>query len=332
MTPGEQILIMRQKIIQIYKSYQRVILPLGKFIAVLGILLAINNTIGVIKPLTGPVVTFSIALISGFLSASLMMILIMGIVAAHILSANFVIGVGLLGVFIVSYVLFIRLYPKESLLIVLTIVAFNLNMEYVILLIVPLFGGMACLVALIMGVAVSFIQTPLISVIQTSEVIEKIQDAATPVLDMLNQNMLNNKEMFVTMAMFLVVFIVIYAIRNLAIDYAPYVAVGVGAVINLLGFGLAILFLELEINLLGLMLTTVVGAVIAILSAVLLRPLDYSRAETVQFEDEDNYYYVKVIPKICISMDTTKVKQVYTSHGQKDIGEIARKNYTEEEI
>ncbi|HOA81281.1 MAG TPA: hypothetical protein PKK61_09505, partial [Defluviitaleaceae bacterium] len=40
------------------------------------------------------------------------------------------------------------------------------------------------------------------------------------------------------------------------------------------------------------------------------RVVDYSRVENVQFEDEENYYYVKVIPKIILEKPKREIKRI----------------------
>ena len=41
--------------------------------------------------------------------------------------------------------------------------------------------------------------------------------------------------------------------------------------------------------------------------------MDYSRIESVQFEDDDYYYYVKAVPKVTVSDSLRTVKTISTS-------------------
>ena len=49
----------------------------------------------------------------------------------------------------------------------------------------------------------------------------------------------------------------------------------------------------------------------------MIRSLDYSRVERVQFEDDEYYYYVKAVPKASVTQEDKKVKQI-TSRRKKD--------------
>jgi hypothetical protein len=46
--------------------------------------------------------------------------------------------------------------------------------------------------------------------------------------------------------------------------------------------------------------------------------LDYQRAESVQFEDENNYYYVRVIPKISMTKRKRVVKRIRPPREEED--------------
>ena len=41
--------------------------------------------------------------------------------------------------------------------------------------------------------------------------------------------------------------------------------------------------------------------------------VDYSRAEKVQFEDDEYYYYVRAIPKITVATPSKTVKKINTA-------------------
>ena len=110
------------------------------------------------------------------------------------------------------------------------------------------------------------------------------------------------------------VFSVIYIIRKQAIDYGPYIAIGVGAIMNIIGFGLASIFFEdIGISLVSIIIESILFSLIAGVMQFLSGVLDYQRAETVNFEDDDNYYYVKIVPKIKLNFKEKEVKKVYTS-------------------
>lgn len=312
MTPGEMILVFRQNCIKLYKTYERLFFPMIKFILILVVLLGINSSIGYMSILNKSVTCMGIALVSMFLPITWILILFMLITTLHIAAFNLILGGIVAIIFIVLYCLYIRLYPKESLLIIMTIVALKLGLGYAVPLIAALFLGMACIIPMALGVLFTYIGNEVnVSIEGTMGVIP--DNIVGVFINIINQNVLTNKTMLATIGIFSIVFTIVYIIRRQAIDYAPYIAIAIGGVMNLLGFGIAILFLGIKINVFLLVLMTILSIILAIACEFSSKVLDYSRAEVVQFEDDDNYYYVKVVPKVSINANQTKVKQVYTT-------------------
>jgi len=103
-----------------------------------------------------------------------------------------------------------------------------------------------------------------------------------------------------------------YVISLVDIDYSNYIAIAVGAFINILGFILAALLAKLQIGIVGLIASTAVSMAIAAVIQFFGMVLDYSAAERVQFEDEDYYYYVKAVPKVSVKHTKDKRKPIKT--------------------
>ena len=62
-------------------------------------------------------------------------------------------------------------------------------------------------------------------------------------------------------------------------------------------------------KLVGVLVGTVISALIALLLQFVFFNLDYSRTERMQFEDDEYYYYVKAVPKVFISGTDKQVKR-----------------------
>lgn len=126
-----------------------------------------------------------------------------------------------------------------------------------------------------------------------------------------------NQDMLCFMIIFFVVFNTVYFIKRLAVDYAPYIAICMGAVMNMIGFSLATLVLKLDMSLPFMLITTLAYTLIAVVIEFFSNVLDYERSELLNFEDDDNYYYVKVVPKIYLTTTNRKVKRVYNNKPNK---------------
>ena len=129
-------------------------------------------------------------------------------------------------------------------------------------------------------------------------------------LSYLVENMLNDKTMLLTILVFAVVVMVVYAIRRMSVDYAWYLAIGTGAVVNIVLFLVGSLVMSIHISILPLVLGTLVSSLIALTVEFFVFSVDYTRTEYTQFEDDEYYYYVKAVPKMSITIPEKKVKKI----------------------
>ena len=124
------------------------------------------------------------------------------------------------------------------------------------------------------------------------------------------ENVLNNKTMLLTILVFAVTVMIVYTIRRMSVDYAWYLAIGIGAVVNIVLFLAGSLVMGVHIGILPLVLGTLVSLLIAVMVEFFVFSLDYSRTEYTQFEDDEYYYYVKAVPKMSIAIPEKKVKKI----------------------
>ena len=307
----ERILIIRDKVLQFYKIYEKVWIGMAKFLSMLLVMVAISRAIGYAPTLTRSYIIAALALVSTMLPAQYIMLEILGVIVIHLLHFNWIIGGVALVIFISLYILFIRLYPKESLLIILTMLAMKVELLCMLPIVAGLFGGLGAILAILIGIVGHFsftsLEMMLQSLLKTEDLVVWIQEN----LNLYITQIFYNKELLAMLSICLIVFCVVYIIRKQVIDYAPYLAVVIGGVMDILGFILAELFLDISMNIFLLVFMTIISVVIALGIQFVSRPADYSRSESIRFEDEDNYYMVKVIPKMQVRKSVTKVQKVY---------------------
>jgi mannose/fructose/N-acetylgalactosamine-specific phosphotransferase system component IIC len=145
--------------------------------------------------------------------------------------------------------------------------------------------------------------------ITTQEGLEKVVQS---VLTLASKNFVEDLNLLVTLCVFAIIFLVVWGVSKLRIDYARYVATTIGGVGLILGFGLASLFLEIQVDLWHLIGMTLVGIALALIAAFFRRFVNYAQAQNVQFEDENNYYYVKIVPKVVVKQ-SERLEKIYTT-------------------
>lgn len=203
--------------------------------------------------------------------------------------------------------------PGFSIVIVLIPAAYYLHIPYVVPMILGLVGGAMSFIPAGMGVFAYYflncVQRNAGFLADSSfqgDMLETIAQHLTQLLSGLRDNSL----MLLSIVAFCVVTALIQGIRRLSSDYAPYVAILIGAVANVLIFMLGGFTLNISVPYMDMALGTVFAVLIALIAQFWLVAVDYSRTEYLQYEDDDYIYYVKAVPKIAVTRQEIKVKEI----------------------
>lgn len=313
MTLFNELLQIRDEIITVYKRYERFIMPVLRFLMTISVLFIISNSIGYAKPLTKTSVILMMGLIGVFLSPQLSVLFLIVLTSLHAAAGSVEAGLVVFVLLMIIYLLFIRLYPAEGLFIIAMILAYKLHMPYIVPLIAGLFSSLAAIIALVIGIAIwySAPQFALMMEGQSAEIADMVGIIHTKITS-LQEILKNDETLLVSMVILSAVVLIVHVIRKQAIDYAEYIAILVGTVMTLVGFLFAIILFKVDISILGLMVSTIASSAIAVVAQFFAKVADYSRAETVQFEDDENYYFVKVVPKIIVEKSREQIQQNFT--------------------
>lgn len=114
--------------------------------------------------------------------------------------------------------------------------------------------------------------------------------------------MIENKEMLIVVTAFAITAILVYAIRRMSINYSRAIAVLVGTLADIVILLIGDLMYDANFSLAGVILGSIVCALIALVMQFFQFNLDYARTEKVQFEDDEYYYYVKAVPKMAVAV------------------------------
>lgn len=315
MKPNEAIFIVRQNIITFYKRHEQIILPILKFIIVLAALNLLKSETKYTAILSKPIIMIGIAALSAFISIETFNIIAIILIALFTISYHMIFGVSLFILMSVIYLLYIRLFPKQGILILVTIFAFSIKAELLVPIVCGLFGTYVCIISIIIGTLIWF-YLPVALEILSSVGLDKemLVESIGKMLSADMKPILINPNLTIMIIIMSISFAVIYIIRKQSIDYGPYIAIVVGGIMNIVGFGLTIILVDyLQINFIVMAVKVIVFCLIACVLQFFSIVLDYQRSENLSFEDEDNFYYVKIVPKIHILGKKQVIKKIYTS-------------------
>ena len=288
-----------------FQKFHMIIEPVFRFVISFLAFHTINETLSYNATLGNPVIELGLAAVCTFLPPAILILAGALLATAQVYSASPILAALVLVIFAVLYCFMVRFSGKYGYAIVAIPVLYVFNMPYLI----PLLLGMIATPIAVFPATCGVIVYYVFKVIQEAAVRQDITslDATLALYIDVVDSLFTHKEMFVTIAIFAVVIIVMYLVRKLRFEFVFEITIVLGAVLTILGFLLADLKLEIGVNT-GAMIFGTLGSMLLVFVAQFFRMvLDYTSVEYVQFEDDDYYYYVKAVPKIDMAMPQKNV-------------------------
>ncbi len=215
-------------------------------------------------------------------------------------------------VFVVLYCFAARFSGKYAYAIVAIPLLVHFNLHYLVALLLGLTATPVAIFPAIVGVVTYYI----FGAIKNSITGEKIS-SLDAVLDLYQRFMTDifvNKEMIVVAALFAAVIIVMWAVKKLRFDYSFEVTIVLGGVLMVVGHIVGGRFADITVTTSRVIIGTVFSVLMAYVIQFFMMILNYSGTESVQFEDDDYYYYVKAVPKL----DKVVIGEVVVSEEAKE--------------
>lgn len=302
------LLEMKQHLKIFYSRYDVYLIPTIKFLVAFFAFVILNSQVGFMERAANPAISLLLALLCSFLPVNLIAIFgaVLLCIHAYALSLElFAIAAGLL---FIMYAVYFRVAPGYGYVLVLTPLAFFLRIPYAIPLVLGLVATPVSAIPAGCGTIIYY----LIYYMKSNEKMLGSSEAEEMSARFLNliESVLNNRLMILTVLVFAVVLVIVYAIRKLSLDYSWYLAIGIGAVVNIVLFLLGAMVMETNVAIGSLVVGTLLSFLLALVVEFFVFSVDYSRTEYTQFEDDEYYYYVKAVPKMSIAISEKKVKKI----------------------
>ncbi len=303
-----EILAIRDKIRDFLRKFDEITTPIFRFIAAYIMFSTINSLYGYSDLFDKGIVVFLLSVISALVSTSVIVFLGGIVVLVNSFAISLEVGICALFLFMLMYCLYMRMFPECGWILVLVPVLYMLKLYYVIPIVVAIFVGSAGIVPAAFGVVLyNFaLYVKDVKEMMVATVDDKDFHATTYLVD----SILKNKEMLLQIIVFAIVILVTFIVYKLPVDYSWYIAIGVGAVSNILLFIVCGAILDVDVEMGSLIFGSLLGALISVVIQLCKSMVDYSRKETVQFEDDEYYYYVKAIPKMNVAAKNKNVVNI----------------------
>lgn len=302
------LLVWKEHMRAFYAKNSMIIQPVLRFLFGLCTYMSLNRALGYMAELANPIVVLVMALVSAALPWGVTVFMAGCLMIAHVYAVSLEMALIALILLLVIATLYYGFKPGDSVLMILTPMAFVLQIPYAIPLLVGLGGSLFSVIPVSCGV---FLYYLLLYVKQNAGVLTN--DSTVDLVQkytQIIQSVVFNQTMMVMVVACALGILVVYLIRRLSMDYAWGVAIAAGAVAQLLVIFMGDFLFSVSVPVIPMIFGLAVSCLLAIIYNFFIFSVDYTRTEYVQFEDDDYYYYVKAVPKMTVATPEFKVQKI----------------------
>ena len=328
----EIVLIAREAVVKFVKRFEVFILPIIKFFVGLFVfsrILEIGYTHSFFETfadaMSPTMLSWLFALLFVVMPVNLSWILIIFTITVQF-SASIEVAAA---VFIFLFLIFLfygRMAIKESYIILFVVLAFAFNMPYLVPLIVGLYFPVTAIIPVVIGVFIStqipvvfnLVATPMVidlADLEIPDLVTELPEIFTEAYSTVMTSVFASHAWVFIAVIFAMVVIVVYLVSRQAIDYSKEIAIGLGSAMTIFGYILLSMRTDEVISIPSMILWVVICGLITLLIRLFDSILDYQRAESVQFEDDNNFYHVKIVPKVIMTKPKRVVRRIRSTEG-----------------
>ncbi len=298
----EGLLNLRHTILIFYKKTEGISNIILKFI--LGFFIsftASNLAMGEITGAKTIFISLICAALTSLFSSGGIMILASVVCSIYISFASIEVAILAAMTFFLILVFYVRLLPKQSLTIILILIGFYFKIPYIGILFSGIYLGVSSIIPSTISAFLYWAGGHLKEFIEISPKATfkpmNIPDTFIKLYVRVYEVLSNDKSWIVLSVIFGVVIIVTYIITLTSINYARELSLILGDIILMVSLFISEILEYTSIGFFSIFLGGILSVFIVEIIMFMDVVLDYKNTEKVKFEDENNVYYVKVIPK-----------------------------------
>lgn len=311
------LLVWREKLQKVYAAYSVYTLKGLQFL--LGLLLfgLINSNVGFMEMASSVFCTGGLAVICTFFPMIVMVIAAAVLVLVHFYALSMPIAIVSLVIFLIMYIFYFRFTPKKAWLLLVSALAFALKIP----LIIPVVFGLLGTPVWIVPAACGIISYYMVSFVKASAAALRSADSESMISGVVNftKQVVTGHEMWLMVMAIVIGILVVNLIRTRAIDHAWKIGSASGVVVSLIIAAAGNIILNGDVSYVEICVSALLGVGLGLVLEFLFFSVDYSRTESIQFEDDEYYYYVKAVPKIGVSVPEKTVKHITEHQPQETV-------------
>lgn len=302
----------KQYVKKYYSKYEVYITYIWKFLLALVSILMINSKLGYMHALTNTAIVMMASLLCAILPPNFIVLVSALFIVGHLYHLSVECALIAVVILLLMFLMYFRFSPRDTLAVLLTPIFFFLHIPYAMPLAMGLLGTPASAVSVSFGLVVAYMINYFSSNAASfggGDGGTGVEEAATEFKSILT-GVLGDKSMIVMIVAFAVSLVLVYMIRRSSANNAWKIAIATGSVSLIIFILIGDLVGGTNISIFGVILGTLVSALLMLVVEFFAFNMDYTRTEKVQFEDDEYYYYVKAVPKVTVSTPERKVKKI----------------------
>ncbi len=309
-----EMLEIKQRIKLFFEKYEMYIMPVLKFILALVFFLWINSILGYSEIMSSIFVVLVLSLLCAILPINAIVYLGMFLVLGQCYAIGWEVAAMALILMLLMIILCLRFCSDVNITFVFTPLTLQLSVPAAL----PVGAGLLSNPLSAAPAACGVILFYFMRIVNDLAV--SLQDEELELTDkfqLMLDGLVQNQEMWLTLAAFVLSTLLVCLLRTRAIKYAWRIAFGAGALAYTLIMAIGMIFLNVTIPVLTLLISLVLSIVFGFVVEFFAFGGDYSRVETLQFEDDDYFYYVRAVPKLVVNATERQIKKINPSPVQE---------------
>ena len=303
------LLTFRDTIKEFYSRYDYILTPIFKFILSFVILRSLNSGFGYWNILDNTLLMLLISAVCAFLPIEVLAGISGVIIALQSFKVSIDVGVLSVAVIIIFYCAYMRFVPKTGVIVVLVPLCYTLHLTYALPILLGFLVGPAAIIPVAFGFILYYYEGCLAELVKVLAAATE-EDEAVQGFQYVISTLIDNKEMFLIIAVSAVVILITYCIYRLPMEHSWIASFVAGGFFNVVLFLAGSVLTLVDVDIVPVIVGSVIGIAIALFIQFCKGVVDYQRTEILQFEDDEYYYYVKAIPKLSVSGTNKNIKHI----------------------
>lgn len=303
------LLELKQKIKGAYGQYEMYLLPVLKFALAMVYFVWINTNMGYMSQLNNIFLVVILALICSILPSAVTMYLGFLLMLGHSYALGMEAAAFMLVLILLMIIFLLRFSGEQNITFIFTPLSFAFSIPALL----PIGSGLleSSLSAVPAGCGV--VMYYFIRFLKSqSAALANPELEMTDKLQIMADGLVQNWGMWIAVVAFVAVILLVHLIRTRSFDHAWRLAIFAGGVayVFILLVGTYGLNLNVTVALVPLMVCTLAAVLLGIVLEFFAFGGDYSRAERLEYEDDEYVYYVKAVPKASVATSERSIKKI----------------------